>query len=145
VVRVVLTVAIFGVTCPVLAALYLAHRQSMDAQIKLADSMASEVLRRVDEAGRQGLLALRRIDESRQVLDCSDRNLELLRNVAMESTYLMSIGVVVDGRLMCSSFGRHGAGIELDPVDYVSTYGSQVRILDRLGFGGARGMLVLQK
>lgn len=143
--RVVLGVAIIGIAMPVLAALYLAHRQSMDSETELANSMVTEVLRRSDEMGRQCFQALQRIDESAQTLDCSDRNLELLRNVDMESTYLQTVGLVVDGRLMCSSFGRHGAGIELGPVDYVSANRIQVRLSTRLGFGDAAGLLVLQK
>lgn len=130
---------------PVLAALYLAHRQSMASEIEIANAMTSEVLRRADEAGRQSLHVLQRIDESGQSLDCSDRNLDLLRNADMESTYLQMVGLVVDGRLMCSSFGRHGEGIDLGPVDYVSNRGTQVRVSARLGFGDANGLIVMQK
>lgn len=144
-VRVVLGVAIVGIAMPVLAALYLAHRQSMASEIEIANAMTSEVLRRADEAGRQSLHVLQRIDESGQSLDCSDRNLDLLRNADMESTYLQMVGLVVDGRLMCSSFGRHGEGIDLGPVDYVSNRGTQVRVSARLGFGDANGLIVMQK
>lgn len=143
-VRVVLGVAIVGIAMPVLAAMYLAHRQSMDSEIELANSMTTEVLRRVDDAGRQGTRGLRRIAESGQTLDCSDQNLDLLRNVDMESTYLQTVGLVVDGRLMCSSFGRHGEGIDLGPVDYVSVLGTEVRVSARLGLGDVNGVLVVQ-
>ena len=143
--RLVLGVAIVGIALPVLAALYLAHRQSMDAESELASSMTNEVLRRADELGRQSFHALQRIHDAAQILDCSDANIELLRNVDMESTYLQTAGLVVEGRLMCSSFGRHGAGIDLGPVDYVSARGVQVRIAAQLGFGDSGGLLVLQK
>ena len=47
----VLVAGLLGVAMPVLAALYLAHRQSMDAEVRLAMTMAEEVLRRADDVG----------------------------------------------------------------------------------------------
>lgn len=144
-VRMVLGVAFIGIAMPVLAALYLAHRQSMDSEIELASRMTSEVLRRADDAGEQSYTAWERVQKSAQPPDCSDAALALLREIVIESSYLQAVGLLLDGRLACSSFGRHGDGIELGPVDYVSDYGALVRTSAGLGFGNASGFLVLQK
>ncbi len=144
-VRVVLAVAVFGIAFPVLAALYLAHRQSMDSEIEMANSMTREVLRRSDQAGVQAGNALQRIQSSAQPLDCSDSGLALMRDIDLESSYLQVVGLVVDGRMICSSLGLHDPGIDLGPVDYVSRLGTAVRSSVALGVGGAKRFLVLQK
>ncbi len=143
--RVVLAVAVFGIACPLLAALYLAHRQSVDSEIELADSMAQEVLRRADDAGVQAVEALRRIETSGQPLDCSDNGLALMRDIDLESSYLQTVGMVENNRLTCSSLGLHVPAIELGPVDYVSTLGTKVRASVNLGSASAKRFLVLQK
>ena len=145
IVRVVLAVAIFGITVPVLAALYLAHRQSMDSEIEQANAMSREVLRRTDGAAVQAVEALRRIESSAQPLNCSERGLALMRDIDLESSYLQVIGLVVDGHLLCSSLGRHDPAIDLGPVDYVSTLGTAVRPSVALGVGGTKRFLVLQR
>ncbi len=144
-VRVVLAVAVFGIACPVLAALYLAHRQSMDSEIEQANSMTREVLRRSDQAGIQAVEALRRIESAAQPLSCSERGLALMRDIDLESSYLQLVGLVVDGHLICSSLGLHDPPIDLGPVDYVSSRGTVVRSSVALGVGGPKRFLVLQK
>jgi sensor c-di-GMP phosphodiesterase-like protein len=144
-IRVVIAVAIVGIALPVLAALYLAHRQSMDSEIELANSMTNEILRRSDQAGTQATNALHRIESAPQPLSCSDSGLSLMRNIDMESSYLQTVAMVADGRMMCSSFGRLGEGIALGPVDYVSILGTQVRTSVALGSASEKRFLVLQK
>lgn len=144
--RVVLAVAVLGIAFPVVAALYLAHRQSMDSEVELANSMTREVLRRADEAGVQAARALERVHLTGQGLNCSDSSLALMQDIDLESSYLQFVGQVVDGQLMCSSLGRHEPGIDLGPVDYVSSRGADVRASVKLGFGNTkRSFLVLQK
>ena len=110
---IVLAVGIFGIALPVLAALYLAHRQSMDAEIRLGMTMADEIMRRSDAAGDQAMLAYQRLAWSRDGDPCSDERIALMRDVDLGLSYLEVIGYVADGRLMCSSLGRHGQGIPL--------------------------------
>ena len=59
----VLVAGLLGVAVPVLAALYLSHRQSMDAEVRLAMTMAEEVLRRADDVGDQAITAYRSLAE----------------------------------------------------------------------------------
>lgn len=145
VVRVALAVALIGVALPLLAALYLAHRQSMDSEIELANTMAAEILRRADDAGNQGLHALQRIASDGQPLSCSEHSLALMRDIDLESSYLQVVGFVVDGRLICSSFGQLGQGIDLGPVDYVSTLETRIRTSVNIGTGAERRFIVAQK
>ncbi|MBX3697544.1 MAG: EAL domain-containing protein [Dokdonella sp.] len=142
---IVLAVGIFGIALPVLAALYLAHRQSMDAEIRLGMTMADEIMRRSDAAGDQAMLAYQRLAWSRDGDPCSDERIALMRDVDLGLSYLEVIGYVADGRLMCSSLGRHGQGIPLGAVEFVSSKGASVRTSVDLGIGNNRRFLVLQK
>lgn len=144
-VRVVLAVALVGIAMPILAALYLAHRQSMDSEIELANSMSSEVLRRAEEAGKQSLATWQRIQSAPRPLDCSDESIALMRALDMESSYLQMVGLVADGRMTCSSMGRHDPPIPLGSVDYISTLGASVRLSENLGFNKETRFLLLQK
>ncbi len=144
-VKVVLAVAIIGLAMPILAALYLAHRQSMDSEVELANSMSREVLRRADEAGKQSIQAWERLQVLPQPLVCSDASITLMRDVDMASSYLQIVGIVVDGRMTCSSLGQHEPGIPLGSADYVSARGAPVRISVNLGFSKDNRFLMLQK
>jgi sensor c-di-GMP phosphodiesterase-like protein len=143
--RVVLTVGILGIAVPVLAALYLAHRQSMDNEVRLARVMAGEVLRRAEAAGDQAIAANRRLSEFSDADPCSDARLALMRDIGMASSYLQTVGYVEDGRLLCSSLGRHRGGIPLGPVAYVSKRGASIRTSVDLGVGEGKRFLMLSR
>lgn len=142
---IVLAVGIFGIALPVLAALYLAHRQSMDAEIRLGTTMTDEILRRADAAGDQAIIAYRELARSGADDPCSDARIALMRDVDLGLSYLELIGYVANGRLMCSSLGRHGNGIPLGPVEFVTSNGASMRTSVDLGIGNDRRFLVLQK
>lgn len=141
--RFALSVGILGILVPVLAALYLAHRQSMDDEVRLARVMAGEVLRRAETAGDQAVAANRRLSEFNDVDPCSDARIALMRDIGMASSYLQAVGYVENGRLLCSSLGRHGDGIPLGPVAYVSSRGASIRTSVDLGVGAGQRFLVL--
>ncbi|HET9031602.1 MAG TPA: EAL domain-containing protein [Dokdonella sp.] len=143
--KVVLAIAIIGFILPITIALYIAHRQSMESEIELASAMSSEALRRADESGRQSIAAWERIQSATKALDCSNAGIALMRDVDMDSSYLQIVGLVVNGRLACSSLGRHEPAIPLGPVDYVSSFGTQVRLSNSLGFNVKNRFLLLQK
>ncbi|SFN29408.1 sensor c-di-GMP phosphodiesterase, contains CSS-motif sensor and EAL domain [Dokdonella immobilis] len=144
---IVLAVGIFGIALPVLAALYLAHRQSMDAEIRLANTMAGEILRRADAAGDQAIAAYTELSTPEDGDPCSDARLKRMRDVDLNLSYVEVVGYVDKDRLVCSSLGRHGEGIPLGPVEFVSSRGASVRTSVDLGLGtGEDGrFLILQK
>jgi sensor c-di-GMP phosphodiesterase-like protein len=141
----VLLIGIFGIALPVLTALYLAHRQSMDAEMRLGMSMTDELLQRADSAADQSITAYRKLANSRAADPCSDARIALMRDTDLELSQVEIIGYVVNDRLMCSSLGRHGEGIALGPASYVSALGTRVRPSVDLGFGTALHFLVVQK
>ena len=141
----VLVVGIFGIALPVLTALYLAHRQSMDAEQQLAKTMTDEILLRTDAAATQALTAYRKLAHSRTADPCSDARIALMRDAELELSEIEVVGHVANGRLMCSSLGRHGEGIDLGPVAYVSALGTRMRPSVDLGFAGSPHFLVAQK
>jgi sensor c-di-GMP phosphodiesterase-like protein len=141
----VLLIGIFGIALPVLTALYLAHRQSMDAEMRLALAMTGELLQRADSAANQSITAYRKLANYRAADPCSDARIAQMRDTALELSQVEVIGYVANERLMCSSLGRHGEGIPLGPASYVSALGTKVRPSVDLGFGTAVKFLVVQK
>lgn len=108
--------SVLAIAVPILVALYLAHQQSMQAESHRALVMASEVLRRTEEAGRQAFVAETRLKEETGVDPCSESAQLRMRDIALGASYLQAVGYAHNGRLMCSSLGAHSAGIDLGPV-----------------------------
>jgi sensor c-di-GMP phosphodiesterase-like protein len=81
--KLVVAIGILGIAVPLLAALYLAHSQSMEAEMRLADTMVGEVLRRADAAGDQARAAYERLRSAPYSDTCSDLRIALLRDIDM--------------------------------------------------------------
>jgi len=143
--KLVVAIGILGIAVPLLAALYLAHSQSMEAEMRLADTMVGEVLRRTDAAGDQARAAYERLRSAPYSETCSDQRIALMRDIDMASGYLQLLGSVTDGRLTCSSLGRHDPPIALGPVEWVSALGAGIRRSVDLGIGDGHRFLTLQK
>ncbi len=140
----VLFLGLLAVTLPVCVALYLAHQGTIDEESERSLAITAEVLRRASATADQALEAHRRLGALGTNDPCSEANLSLLREMDLSSSYLQVMGHVADGRLMCSSLGHHGSGLELGPVDYVSTRGAAVRAAVNLGLGTDKPFVVLE-
>ena len=68
-----------------------------------------------------------------------------MREIDISASYLQAVGHVVNGRWMCSSFGDHGSGIELGPVDYISTTGASVRMQVVLSIAPEMRFIMIEK
>ena len=145
VLRRVLVLSVLGMVLPLLAALYLAHRQSMEGEARLATTLSRELLHRIDAVGDEAIAALHRLESVDEADPCSDASLELMRDIDMASRYFKAFGVVRGDRLICSSLGRHGAGIPLGPVDYVSSRNAKIRTGVDLGVGAGEKYLVFEE
>ncbi|MCB1577311.1 MAG: EAL domain-containing protein [Xanthomonadales bacterium] len=141
----VLAIGILGVALPLFAALHIALRQSKDDAINFARTMAVELVRRFDAAGEQAMSANQRLKKFVDADPCSDARLQLMREIGLSSSYLEVVGYVADGRLICSSLGRHGDGIPLGPMHYVSARGAIVRTSVDLGLHQGERFLVLER
>ena len=82
--------------------------------------------------------------EARSTQDpCSPSQIELMRNLALGASYLQAVGFVRDNRLVCSSYGNHGAGIPLGAADYLSSTGEYVRRAVELPIGTHQKFIVI--
>ena len=141
----VLVAGLLGVAVPVLAALYLSHRQSMDAEVRLAMTMAEEVLRRADDVGDQAITAYRSLAEVDGFGPCSDADIERMRRLELQLSSIEVVGRVDGDRLICSSMGLPPGGIPLGPPLWTSSLDSRIRPAVDLGLGDGNQFLVLQK
>ena len=140
-----LLAGIVAVAVPVALSVYLAGRLAMDAEYEHAGLLAQTVLQRSDAIARQVIAAAERIDASGERDPCSPRNIALMRQIVLESTYLQAVGHISGERLMCSSLGDHGKGIPLGPVRYVSSLGVAIRTGILLPMAPGQKLLVSER
>jgi sensor c-di-GMP phosphodiesterase-like protein len=126
-IAIAIIVGLIAIAVPILASLLLASRQSLEETMTQAFSLAAEVRRRADETGDQSIAALERLTSAAAPRPCSEKNIALMREIGIGSSYLQAVGHVSGDRLICSSLGRHGAGIPLGPVDFTTRQGATVR------------------
>lgn len=138
-------VALAAVVGPIAASLYLANRQSLQAETEQALELANEVLRRSEEIGDQAGTAIVRLTQSDTMNPCSDAQIARMRSIDLSSSYLQMVGYVSNDRLMCSSLGRHRDGIPLGPADYVSRRGATVRSSVQLSIAPGMQFFVTEK
>ena len=138
-------VALAVVALPVALAFRAAHQLSVDAVSTQALALSREVLRRAEAAGDQSAAVTAALVAANDPDRCSDANIALMREADVASSYIQSVGAVSDGRLVCSSFGRHDPGFPLGPVAYVSSQGTRVRPEVQLPIALGARLLVLEK
>lgn len=136
-------IALLALAAPVVAALYLAGRQSFDEQASLAQLYAADVKRRTDDTADQIATAFEALGALAPEERCSDAGLALMASLHVPSDRLQTVGQVVDGRLVCSSVGRHGEGIALPPPTYTSDAGNHIRVAVGLPWSQDRDFLVV--
>lgn len=106
---------------------YLSYRLAIEETQSRGAAIASEVLDRAHAISRQIEGAFKDLQTQPADQACSEANIRQMRNLAMAAGYLRAIGYVKNDRLLCSSYGHHGDGIELGPPDYTSRIGYGVR------------------
>lgn len=135
--------AVLAIVIPLLAALYLAHRQSMREVSEQATVMAAEVLRRGETMAVEATAAYRRLSKASAADACSPANLIRMADITTDYRYLRAVGFVVGDRVQCSSAGSPSVGFALGPVNFDSKLGVQVRSSVDLGTG--KRFLVLER
>ena len=140
-----LIVVALAVAAPIAAALYISHQQSLDVEMTAALALADEVVRRTDKTNEQVISTLRTMSKGKPADPCSNAQIQLMREIDITSSYLQAVGHIVDGRLICSSLGNHGSGVELGPVDYTSATGVVVRMQVTLSIAPEMQFIVVEK
>ena len=119
-------VGIVAIATPILVSIQLAKREGLnDAKTQIM-ALATDVLRRYEESADQLFAAQDRLIRAGAADPCSDANIAIMRELDISSSYLQAVGYVSGTRLICSSLGKYGKGIELGPPDFVSQHGVSI-------------------
>ncbi len=114
------------VALPVLLAMRLASQQSQQQQERQAARLAAEVLNRSNEISRQ--IGRAQVALTLPTLQpCSPLHLQLMARMTAENPLIVAFGYVREDRLLCSTFGHHGAGLPIGAPDYRSRLNRDVR------------------
>jgi sensor c-di-GMP phosphodiesterase-like protein len=135
-------VGVIAIALPIAAALHLAGKQSLDIEKEQAQLLAGEVLRRARTITDSAEAGIKTLNHAAPGGSCAPESIALMRDLDLQSPYLQAFGHIADGRLMCSSFGRHGDGIPIGPVTYVTTVGAEVRLGVSLPFAPNAKLIV---
>jgi sensor c-di-GMP phosphodiesterase-like protein len=145
-ISIAIIVGVLAAVLPIMISLHLSRQQSLREQRSTAAMLADDVLRRSEKTGDQVFAATRILQAAGAGDPCSDENIALMAGIAISSEELETVGYVAGDRLMCSSFGRYGAGIPIGPAAYLGAMGALVRPSVKLPFAtGVRFLIVTQK
>lgn len=129
-VKLIILMALLAAVGPLLAAVYLAQRQGLDAELERVTSYARVVVDRSDRAVEQMLLSIRSLSEDHARLGgdaCSPAMLARMRELGVSMEFIKVAGYVRDERMYCSSLGIHENGLDIGPVDTVTANGTRLR------------------
>jgi sensor c-di-GMP phosphodiesterase-like protein len=111
---------------PVGVSIAIAYHLALREQQQRTAIIASEVLHRAQAIGGQAAHARSVLDHSSSP-PCSPAVIALMRDLALSSSYLQTVGYVAGDRLICSSYGNHGDGIPVGPPDVTFGRGVSLR------------------
>ena len=118
------------------SSVYLARVQTLDEYRAIAVQLAHYAVQRTDRIREHTFHAFQVLRTQGTADPCANANLALMRRLSYGSDLVVDIGYVRDGRLLCSTAGRHGTGIPLPAPDYLSPSGAQLRLGVQLPFAG---------
>ncbi len=138
-------ICVFSIVIPLLAAAYLAHRQSMNEVSEQTTGMAAEVLRRGEVMVEESNAAYRKLSTVPGDNACSPASLMQMINIALDKRYLQAVGHVIGDRVECSSAGPPTIGFGFGPVNYETSSGVRVRTSVDLEVGSGKRFIVLER
>lgn len=108
---------------------------------------ARDVLQRSERASVQVFEGLDKLIAARGARDpCADDQIALMGQIDLVSTDIQAMGYIVDGRLLCSSYGLHGAGLPLEnDSPRASVDGSTVRAKAILPFAPGTAFTIVER
>jgi sensor c-di-GMP phosphodiesterase-like protein len=118
-------IGLIAIAVPIAASVYLAWKQSFDAQMAGVVSLAQDVLRRADDSTDQTFVIFRKLEAAGAADPCSDANIRLMGALDLASEQVQAVGYVQNDTLVCSSYGRHATPV--GPPDYLSGSGAYIR------------------
>jgi sensor c-di-GMP phosphodiesterase-like protein len=139
-----LAAALFAIALPILMAVYLSNRQAVDAESARALAYARDVTHRNDIIGDQVAGGIENLVRAHAKDPCSDDNIERMRRLTVTSSRVIAFGFVSGNRLMCSSVGDFGGGIDLGRVDFSTPYPSNYRLNVEFPFAKGTKFVVIE-
>lgn len=132
---------------PVALSWQLSKWQTRHAEEERLLGYARDVLLRSERASVQVFDGLEKLIAARGAGDpCSDRQIARMGEIDLVSTDIQAMGYIVDGRLLCSSYGRHGAGLPLEnDSPRASMDGSTVRARAILPFAPGTAFTIVER
>ena len=128
-VKLTILMAILAAVIPLLAAVLIAQRQGLDAELARVSSYARVVVNRSDRAVEQMQQAINDLNALHGQLQgdpCSPAMLSKMRELGVNLEFLKVAGFVRDNRMYCSTLGLHDEGLDIGQVDFVT--GNQTRL-----------------
>jgi len=124
-------------------AVYIGYSRSLHELEERAELIASELMSRSDAISDQFDVVLHALQIDPSATEpCSAANIELMRRLAVGARTLRLVGYVQGDRLLCSSYGHHGAGHPVGPARYLSQRGYFIRPEVTLPFAGDEKFLM---
>jgi len=134
--------AFLAVLIPVVAALLLAYRQSYAAEQEKAQSLALEVLRRVDAKRDQLAHAFADLQKPGGP-PCSPAESRRMAGIVLHYEQLQGAGYLRGNHLICTSAGLLSKPIDLGPPQFTPPNGFETRTGVKLPFAPDVGLVVL--
>jgi sensor c-di-GMP phosphodiesterase-like protein len=127
-------VGVAAIATPITLALNYTDRQSLRELESQAAILASQALRRNEQITAQVYQAVQEMEAANLKDPCSPQAMERMVRASMRASRLQAVGYVENNRLLCSSLGFHGAGLDVGVAEYVSPGGLTVRSDRRLPY-----------
>jgi sensor c-di-GMP phosphodiesterase-like protein len=141
----VIALAAAEVVASIALSVQLADRLARGQVSARALAYARDVRARAEATGDQVSEGFERLVSLRAQPPCSPHELAVLRAIDLGSSNVQMMGRVVDGALVCTSYGRHAPPLPLGPVDYVSTHRVAFRRDATFGFAPGQRFVVLER
>ncbi|MGC2621027.1 MAG: EAL domain-containing protein [Acidobacteriaceae bacterium] len=136
-------IGLTAVAVPIALSVHFARKQATEAEFAQLRGYAREILRRSDGSAQQSTVALRTLQHD-NLPPCSPAEVDLMRQIALTSSYLQAVGRTAKGQLICSSLGVDHP-ISLGPIAFVTPGGAGIRYNARLPLTGGQPLFVFEK
>lgn len=125
---IVLVVGIICIIIPILAAVYISAKQSYYAAQELLLADAQDVLYRADKTALQIDNGIKKLRANEGDNPCSPKNLDIMRDIDVSSSYIQAIGHIAGNTIVCSSLGTDGTSWDLGPIELITSNGTILRL-----------------
>jgi sensor c-di-GMP phosphodiesterase-like protein len=140
---VVILIAISG---PIFLALQQARSTSQQTEMDKVLGYARDVQNRTDMTTEQIATGIRLLVQSPvSSSPCSAKQIALMRNIDLSSSYIQAIGRVERETLVCSSVSEVAENMYLGPVDFISKLGVKIRTDVTFPFVPGTSFAVIEK